>query len=97
MAIMVIVAVGGIAFATSTMLVNKSKDMAIEEAESKTMTVCFSSGRVVFADVVHSYDEEKSGWTGKMADPSGSLLPVTFRGSGDWACLTTDVTYAASK
>ena len=36
MAIMVIVAVGGIAFATSTMLVNKSKDMAIEEAESKT-------------------------------------------------------------
>ena len=94
---MAIIAVGGIAFATSTMLVRGSKTLEVPQPESKTLVMCFTLGQPVFMDVVHSYEEERSGWSGRIQDKSGTLSPIKFRGNGDWACLATDVTYAGSK
>ena len=98
MAVLVMLMIAGGAYALAAMWIEQdSKTMRMPSPEKKTMVACFSSGRMVFVDVVRSYKEEESGWSGKIEDKSGTLADANFRGSGDWACVTNDVTYAGSK
>ena len=97
MAALVMVVIAGVTFAAAMLIDQDSKTIRVPSPETKTMVACFSSGRMVFVDIVRSYEEEESGWSGKVEDKSGSLTATNFRGSGDWACITNDVTYAGSK
>jgi hypothetical protein len=95
--VMVMVVIAGVTFAATMLIDQESTTIRVPPPETKTMVACFSSGRMVFVDIVRSYEEEESGWSGKVEDKSGSLTATNFRGSGDWSCITSDVTYAGSK